>query len=219
MFPRLICTALLVVAFAAGSPDALGCDRLARLANYRPAAARMPNVQRTLNNQRPAAASPAPARVVRSVPVAPAPAAPSMPPPSAAQPAMLEAPAGATVTLSHHDLGEQPGQVVLHLGGMVLRCDVLGWEPTKVTFKLPEVLVQQPIAGRLEVSLAGGEPAVAYAVKLVAPPNIIVHDQNGAASAASSPRLVVNKYAAQTSGLGLPVPALSLPSLSAGAVN
>lgn len=223
MFPRLISTAMLFGTLAAFSQDAQGCDRFGRLSNYRPAAARMPYVQRMLSDQRrPYAAAPtAPPRVARSVPAAPAPVAPSAPPPSVAQPQAFEAPAGATMTLSHNELGEQPGQVLLHLGVMVLRCDVLGWEATKVTFRLPEVLVQQALAGRLQVLLASGKPAVEYPVKLVTPPKVVVHDENGVASAAIPKPLVVNKYAAQTSGLGLPVPARSLPALEAGvpAVN
>ncbi|MBI3468346.1 MAG: hypothetical protein HY000_35545 [Planctomycetes bacterium] len=140
---------------------------------------------------------------------------PSTPAPSTTEPATFDAPAGATLTLSHNDLGEQPGRVMLRLAAMTVRCDVLGWESTKVTFRLPEVLVEQPLAARLEVLMASGKPAVSYAVRLVAEPKVVVHEENSNATAAIPSPLVVNKYAAQDSELGLPVPAPSLPALNA----
>jgi hypothetical protein len=104
---------------------------------------------------------------------------------------------------------------MLRLPAMTVRCDVLGWESTKVTFRLPEVLVEQPLPARLEVLMASGKPAVSYTVRLVAEPKVVVHEENSGTTAAIPSPLVVNKYAAQDSELGLPVPAPSLPALNA----
>ena len=245
MLNRLKPAAMLVALAATHLQPALACDGPGRAMSLRPSSSYASYARRPTSNPRPmyaATAVPAPRVVQQAIarpapqPVIPAPVlvadvpdpAPAAPVSIASvrtamqvEPQSLEAPAGAMLTLSQNDLGEQPGQVLLRLDSMLLRCEVLGWESTKVTFRMPEVLVEQALPGRLEVVLASGKSAVTYAVKVIAEPKVVVHDENSVAATAIRSPLVVNKYAAQNSGLGLPVPAPSLPALVASfpAVN
>lgn len=153
MLTRLLPAALVLTNLAALSSDSSACEPRVRYTMYRPATQQVVYVQ-----YRPAVA-----------PVVP-------PPPTIVQPSAFEASAGATVTLSQNFLGSQAGFVLLNAGDAVIQCEVLGWDASKVTFKLPSIGVKQPISTRLDVVLTTGQVAVSHSLRLLPPPVFTVHE-------------------------------------------
>jgi hypothetical protein len=76
--------------------------------------------------------------------------------------------AGEPVTVAGEGFGPQPGQVLIHLGGLELEGEILGWYELGVRFNLPKV----PLAGanEAEVIVVRSDGAAANPLKLTVAP-------------------------------------------------
>ncbi len=80
-----------------------------------------------------------------------------------------KATAGGEVVLAGEGFGPEPGQVLLHLGGIEMEAEILGWYDLGVRLKLPEL----PLAGPTpaEVIVIRGDGAAANPLQItVSPP-------------------------------------------------
>jgi hypothetical protein len=89
--------------------------------------------------------------------------------PAAFEVSPTEAAAGSEVMLAGEGFGPRPGQVVVHMGGLELEGEILGWYDLGVRLSLPKL----PLAGATEAELivVRGDGAAANPLKIrIAPP-------------------------------------------------
>jgi len=81
-----------------------------------------------------------------------------------------EAPVGSEVLLAGEGFGPEPGQVLIHLGGIEMQGEILGWYDLGVRLSLPNL----PLAGPTEAELiiVRGDGAAANPLKLTLTPAI-----------------------------------------------
>jgi hypothetical protein len=79
-----------------------------------------------------------------------------------------QAPAGSEIILAGEGFGPQPGQVVVHLGGLELEGEILGWYDLGVRLRLPNMPLASPAAA--DVIVVRGDGAAANPLKITVTP-------------------------------------------------
>jgi len=79
-----------------------------------------------------------------------------------------QAPAGSEIILAGEGFGPQPGQVVVHLGGLELEGEILGWYDLGVRLRLPNMPLASPTAA--DVIVVRGDGAAANPLKVTVTP-------------------------------------------------
>jgi hypothetical protein len=84
---------------------------------------------------------------------------------------------GATVTAPARFLGNEMGCVFLQVGPAMLECQVTSWQPTCVTFVVPNMGLGPITAGRLQIIRGDGDIIRDYPICLIRKPDLIVHQE------------------------------------------
>jgi len=79
-----------------------------------------------------------------------------------------QAPAGSEITLAGEGLGPEPGQVLVHLAGLELEGEIVGWYDLGVRFSLPNVPLAGPTEG--EVIVVRGDGAASNPLPITVTP-------------------------------------------------
>ncbi len=89
--------------------------------------------------------------------------------PAAFEVDLQEATAGGELTLAGEGLGPVPGRVVVHLGGLELDAEILGWYDLGVRFTLPKIPLAAPTEAEVIVIRADGAAANPLKITISAP--------------------------------------------------
>ena len=84
---------------------------------------------------------------------------------------------GATVTAPARFLGNEMGCVFLQVGPAMLECQVTCWQPTSVTFVVPNMGLGPITSGRIQIIRGDGDIIRDYPVCLIRKPDLIVHQE------------------------------------------
>ncbi len=85
---------------------------------------------------------------------------------------------GARVTLFANFLGTHPGIVLFNLDGVSSECQVIDWREQSVTTQLPRLGLLEPKNAEIQIVLPDGRIAKTFRVLLVAPPDIVIHEES-----------------------------------------
>ena len=81
-----------------------------------------------------------------------------------------EAAAGSEVILAGEGFGPQPGQVLVHLAGLELEVEILGWYDLGVRLSLPDLPLAGPMEAELVVVRGDGTAANPLKITITPPP-------------------------------------------------
>ncbi|WP_182866570.1 hypothetical protein [Stieleria mannarensis] len=84
---------------------------------------------------------------------------------------------GTRITMFANFLQQDPGIVLLEIGGTTTRCELLEWCSNSVTVQLPSFGVAGPQDARIRIVLPNGRVAKSVSVMLVPQPSMIVHEE------------------------------------------
>lgn len=109
---------------------------------------------------------------------------------------------GTRITIFANFLQNDPGVVLLDIGATTTQCEMVEWKPQSVTVQLPRLGLSRPQDAKLRVVLPNGRVAKSMSVRLIAQPDIVVHQETVAQPMPPAPVAVPRPavYAEATSG-------------------
>jgi hypothetical protein len=119
-----------------------------------------------------------------------------------AVPQFVSVPQGSSLRVKVNFLGNDPGFVFLTAGELVLKCEILEWDPSYVVFRLPELGILSPKAVRLDITRPDGRVARSTDVLLVPTNDIEVIAPEGVEPRAPQ-KVSVNQPIANPGGLSI----------------
>lgn len=93
-------------------------------------------------------------------------------------PTLPHVPSGAALTLTGSFFGNETGMVLFRLGSTSAECEIIYWGARNVTTQLPKIGLREPRDAEIQVVRADGRIAKSFLVALVAPPDVIVHEES-----------------------------------------